>query len=92
MINIYVARNKKVGAYENPFFDVQDKHSLMFNLQKFVILQPEKAKAQFMDECEMYFLGTFDQESCQFDLLEKPEYLIDLGDVYARRVREDDKA
>lgn len=85
MIYIYVMRNRLLSAYEIPVFDECDKDSYRFKLQKGIILDPDTAKKYHFDETELYYLGKFDVLTCQFDLLDKPEFLLDCGDVYRRR-------
>ena len=89
MMQIYCLRNKLVGAYEIPTYNEADKDSMTFQFRKAIILDPNKAKEMHLNECELYYLGSFDQLSGTFYLLEKPEFLMDCGDEYARRTKED---
>ncbi len=87
-MKIYAVRNKRVGAFELPTFSDSDLASFKFNLQKQIILDPEGAKKMHLDECELYCLGDYDQEKGVLRPLGNPEFLLDLGDVYERRIKD----
>lgn len=87
-MKIYAVRNKRVGAFELPNFSDSDQKSFAFQLQKQIILDPEGAAKVHLDECELYCLGDYDQEKGKLAPFADPEYLLDLGDIYERRIKE----
>lgn len=87
-MKIYAVRNKRVGAFELPTFSDSDQKAFAFQLQKQIILDPENAKKFHFDECELYCLGDYDQEKGRISPLTDPEFLLDLGDIYERRIKD----
>lgn len=71
----YVYFNRKVGAFQDPFFQPIEKTMFAKLSQRQVILNPDQAKATHTYECDLYYLGTYDEETAAFFLLDKPEFL-----------------
>lgn len=81
-MNVYVLRNRLISAYNPPVFAVEDKESFKTNLSRFCVLEKDTAKKNHYDESELYFLGTYNDTEGSFELLDKPEFIIDLGQFF----------
>lgn len=81
-MKIYTLYNKKVGFYNPPTFSQMDKDDTKVNLYRFCMMSAFEAKKAHYDECELYYLGEFDDVKCEFKLLDKPEFLVDLGPAF----------
>ena len=81
---VYVLRNRKISAYNDPFIDVQDKASVVKGIQRYCILEKDSAKKNHYDESELYLMGTYDDEKGEYDLLPQKEFLVDLGQYFEK--------
>lgn len=81
-MTIYSLYNKKVGFYNPPTFSNMDKDATKANLYRFCLLNQADARKSHYDECDLYFLGEFDDIKCEFKILDKPEFLLDLGPAF----------
>lgn len=82
MKNIYAFRNTLISAYNDPIFREQEKDSFAKEVQRFCILEKDAATKNHYHECELYLLGTFNDESGEMKLLDKPEFLIGLSQFF----------
>lgn len=75
ILNVICFKNMKVDAFTNPqFLDIEPKKAAV-QLIRSMKVNPEKAHPY--QNLVMYFIGTFDDESGKFDLLDEPEMLVD---------------
>lgn len=72
---VYTRYNRKAGVYEDPFLQPITKDLYPKLVQRSIILNPEEARRNHAYECDLYYLGTYDEEQGKFDLLDKPEFL-----------------
>lgn len=77
MKNIYCFKNRLVGSFLEPTFDFMPKDDKKRYAYNFCILKPEEALKQGLNELDLYFFGTYDDEHGTFYLVE-PELLIQL--------------
>lgn len=77
MKNIFAFKNRLVGSFMDPTFDFMPKEDKVRYANNFCILKPEEALKQGLNELDLYFLGTYDDEHGVFDLVE-PELLCQL--------------
>lgn len=77
MKNIYAFKNRLVGSFLDPNFDFIPKKDKARYAYNFCMLKPEEALKQGLNELDLYYLGTYDDEHGIFDLCE-PELLIQL--------------
>lgn len=80
MMTIFSMYNKKVGFYNPPTFSQMTKDAVGTNLIRFCKLNPSKAKEAYYQECELYYLGEFDEITGECHLLDKPEFITGLSE------------
>lgn len=80
MMTIFSLYNKKVGFYNPPTFSQMQKDAVGTNLIRYCQMNPLEAKKAHYDECELYYLGEFDDVSGQLHLIEKPEFVTGLSE------------
>lgn len=81
-MQIFTLYNKKVGFYNPPTFSQMEKDAVGTNLARYVQMNPRDARIAHYDECELYYLGEFDDQRCEFQLLDKPEFILDLTPLF----------
>lgn len=81
---VYILRDKKLGAYENPILRVDDvEHVVESYVRGLKLISPEEAvRARDMS---LYYLGTFDDVIGKFELIEHEEKLLDFEDYIPRK-------
>lgn len=72
---VYSLFNRKTAVYQDPYIQPIAKDIYPKIMSRSVIMNPDEATKNHVYECELYYLGTFDEQTCMFDLLEKPEFL-----------------
>ena len=78
ILNIIVFKNKKIGAFSNPqFLDIEPVKAAV---QLSRSLKLNQGKKEFMD-LDMYFLGTFDDETGVITQVE-PVFLLDCSTCF----------
>lgn len=80
MMTVFSMYNKKVGFYNPPTFSQMTKDAVKTNLIRYCMLNPIEAKKAHYEECELYYLGEFDDIKCVMNLLDKPEFLTGLSE------------
>lgn len=83
MMKVYALYNKKVGFYNPPTFSQMSQEDVKTGLLRFCKLSPEDAKRSHYDECELYYLGEFNDLTCEMKLLDKPEFITGLSEAFA---------
>ena len=78
---VYSYYNRKVGVYQDPQLQPVAKDILPKLVQRSVVLNPQQAEKDHMYECDLFYLGTFDEEQGTFDLLPKPEFLCSFANL-----------
>lgn len=76
---VYSYFNRTVGAYQDPFLQPVTKDLFPKLVQRSVVMNPAEAAKQHLYECDLYYLGTFDDQTGSFDLLSKPEFCCTLS-------------
>lgn len=84
MKNVFCLRNRLISTYGDPFLHKYDAEDVKKEFYKACVLDKEKSKAAFYHESELYFLGTFDDETASFSLLDKPEFIVDLSTFFPK--------
>lgn len=81
---VFVLRDKKLGAYQDPIFKVEDKEHVVESYARGLklIRSEEVARARDMS---LYFLGEYDDINGNFNLLEHEEKLLDFEDFIPRK-------
>lgn len=84
MMYVYTYFNKKASFYEPPFYSPVEKEGMAESVKRAMILEPQQAKATHKDECDFYYLGSFDDKVGQFDLVEKPEFILSCDQFFVK--------
>jgi len=82
MLNVYCFKNVRVGFYENPFYSAIPKEGIIVEVTRALMLDKEKAKQSHREECELYYLGQFDDQRGVFALEDDKEFLIDCAPIF----------
>lgn len=78
-IYIYCTRDKKLGSFNVPYFDREDKqHHLIMSVRSLARVPAENVA--YAKDQALYYLGHFDDEQGKFVLLPEPEKLVDFED------------
>jgi len=83
IVNVISLFDRLVGAYTAPAYTKTDKKYLAEEYRRAIVSAPEKLFD--LKDRELYLLGTFDDERCEFNLLEKPEFLCRLDDFFPKK-------
>ena len=83
---VYSLRDKKLQSYQPPVFKDDEPERCTEKTARGLRLITDEEKARARDMA-LYYLGTFDDESGKFDLLEHEEKLLDYED-YLPKERE----
>lgn len=62
MQHVYITYNALAKTYSAPVVRDADPKVYGKQLSDFVVLYPDKAKQEFLGECQVYYIGEFDQE------------------------------
>lgn len=81
---VFCLRDKKLGAYQNPFYRNDDKEHVIEDYVRSAKLSPASDRARVAD-LALYFLGAFDDIKGEFVLTEQPEKLLDLEDYVPKK-------
>ena len=84
MKNVYVLRNRKINAYLDPFLKVEDSKQVSVDLSRFCILEKDEAIKSHFNECELYQLGTYDDEKGVILLFDEKEFIVDLEQYFPK--------
>lgn len=84
---IYCLHNKFVGFYVQPFVADVGKEDIAEQMRRSIWLDIETAKKNALDECELVYLGTFDDTSGDVSLSSDKEVVADLASFYAQRLK-----
>lgn len=79
ILNIYVYRDKKLGCYDKPLFEKDDKEQFSEQIVRSVKKSTEQDKPFIIDKA-LYYLGQYDDIKGVFLLLDHEEKLLDLED------------
>lgn len=80
---VYCCKNKKSGNFNAPVMQDFPKE----NAVEAYSISAKEAGGEAIKELELYYLGTFDTKTGEYDQKEK-EYLIDLGTVLGNGTKE----
>lgn len=80
---VIVLRDKKLGAFGDPVFKVEDVEHIVELVSRSLKDIESGQRAKAADQA-LYYLGTYDDISGKFDLLDQPEKLLDYEDFIPR--------
>lgn len=81
MKNVYCTRDRLMGTYSVPIFAPDMPQDFVRGNVSFILHNPKKAYEQHLDAMEIVHLGTYDETTAKFSLLDSPVVLQDLGPV-----------
>lgn len=85
---VYSFYNKKVGAYERPIVNNYEQKDFAELVRRDVLVSDNAAK-DHMKECDLYYLGHFDDANGAFELEAKPEFLFSVGELVVGKQGDD---
>lgn len=74
ILNLIVFKNVAIQAYTTPNFIDQEPEIAAKQLERSIVLNFGKRETEVYQNLDMYFIGTFDDESGKFDIVE-PKFL-----------------
>lgn len=80
ILKMYSVRDRQVGAYSKPVFDVLEPADLAEQFRRAIIQDPALNKQ--LAYSELYYLGTYDDKTADFVLISKPEFVDDLSQYF----------
>lgn len=83
---VYSMFNRKTGVYQDPYIQPVAKDLYPKIMQRSVVMNPTEARRNHVYECDLFYLGTYDETQGKFDLLDKPEFLCTFANL---EVKED---
>ena len=83
-MNVFCYKNKLGDFWYQPPFMPDAPESMKKTISRMVIMDPVKFKSNHLDEVDLYFLGTFDDETGKFALLDSPKFLVDCRSVFTQ--------
>lgn len=78
MMKIYQLKNTKIPYWHPPVFSPLDKDDMKATTYRQCLLDPQKGKDSHLDECELYYIGQFDDVKGNIILEETKEFLLDI--------------
>ena len=88
MLQVYCYFDKKMSYYSLPIFKTEKKEEFTETFLR--VLSSGKAELPVeMLDCDLYYLGVFDDKSGRFGLLEHPEFLLTLSEYYKAPEKEE---
>lgn len=76
IVDMYCYRDRKLGVYGYPFKSTEIRDNTVEQISRTVKL----GKFPDAKDYELYFVGSFDDHTCIFNILEKPEFVCDLAE------------
>ena len=89
MKQIYVIKNCKANFWETPIVVNDPKDVFPKEFARACILDIEGAKKAHRDECEIYWIGEYDDERGIIKLAEDKEFLFDLSTIFPKEAKYD---
>lgn len=76
--HIYSFRDKKLGVYGTPVFDVMSPNDFVENVRRGIVSDP--VKNGMLRDCSVYDLGEFDDVRCSIE--SKLDLIVDLDQFF----------
>lgn len=83
-LSIFIAKNLYLGCTGTPVFDDHSSEAFAKGLERQLMIGEEEKVFQH-ENTVWYYLGTYDDESLKFDLLDEPLLLVRCSDVLSER-------
>ena len=73
-LKMYSIRDSKAKAYNQPWFAKSDEEAER-NFA-FLAKKPDSMISQFPEDYDLFYVGTYDDQTCKIDALETPQHMI----------------
>lgn len=83
-MKIYVTKNKLGGFYNTPIFTPFDKEDMKRSFIRLNLVDHEGFKKNQYNECDLYYVGEYDDVTGKLSILDDYEFLIDGRDLYTQ--------
>lgn len=77
---VYVAQNIQTNCFERPIFTNLDPDDFVEAIQRDFACSSQEAKERLVQN-KMFFIGTYDDKVCAFDLLADKKLVIDISQL-----------
>lgn len=74
---IYSQHDEKADFYNHPMISEIEPDAFKANVERSIVLCRDAAKLSAIADCKLLYLGTFDDVSGKFEILEEPQKLLD---------------
>lgn len=91
-LNIIMFMNVVIGAFTTPNFTDVEPDKAAKGLERAIIANFKNDKARLVksyENLEMYFIGTFDDETGKIEQLQSPVHLLSCKDLIAKLIAEE---
>lgn len=78
LLNVFAYKNELLDCFTNPFFTDVDVEKMSVNVSRQIVIEKDKDKIAHL---KFYFIGTFDDVTGKFSLLEEPKLLLCTDDI-----------
>lgn len=77
---VYAFYNKLVGAYEKPIINNFPQEDFSELVVRDILVSDNAAKVR-MQECQLFYLGKYDDKLAKFELESQPDFILDVGSL-----------
>lgn len=91
ILNVIIFKNKKIDAFTVPQFDDHEPEKSALQLARSLKLNEGKSEINTFKNLEMYYFGTFDDNTGKLDLLSEPKLLLDCSKFFKQEEIIDEK-
>lgn len=85
LMYVFSFKNKFLGAYSQPFYVEVGPENYVSSMKRSILTTEDSSKLSKVSGTQLYFLGTFDDELCKFEILSDAKCLLDCDDVISQK-------
>lgn len=78
-LNVYTVRDKKAGAYLQPFYAMS--HAVAERIILGCVSSPDHQFRLFPEDYALYFVGVFDTSTGKIDASDSPEHIVNIDNL-----------
>lgn len=75
---IYSQHDERANFYNHPQISEIEPKAFAENIKRSIMLCRDPKQLAMLADCKLCFLGTFDDNEAIFDILEKPEVIVEV--------------
>lgn len=83
-VTVYALYNNYLSVYDLPQFRQMSTEDIAEGLRRSILMDPDAALKNHVDEKSLVILGTWEDEKCKFDLHDEPKKVCDLAGCFPR--------